>query len=634
MRKLIYVLILASLLNITFDNIPQLKSNSGQAIAKRYYAAVYRYSTKGEQLIEQGKLDQAENYYKGLLRRNRRDQNAKVGLGSVYSAKFQLGAAKKEFEDVLKWNSKHPGAHNGMGLYYYRMTTSSNQEIRNQIPEYYQKAIDEYKTALNFAPNYPEAHNNLGKIYQEQGRLEEAQQEYQKAVDLDPRYGTALVNLGTVYQAKGELDTAADKYKQAIKLNSKDSTAHYHLGDVYQAQGNFNDAIKELQTSLYQNPNSAPVHDKLGEVYEKQGNEAAAINEYRKAINIKPEYTESYLKLSSVFENRGDDEFAIAELRSAINVNPDFTEGKLRVADISTKIGKEDQAIKLYQDILQTDPNNSEALKGIASAYFFKAKKDTVGGIMASPGDYVEAEQALRRAVAANPNDLELHLALLRISDLAGNKELAQNEYNMIASSPAQTPAQSVIRGEALFALNRYKDGEAEFQRALTYTNDSKDILLLGDIFSVNGALPLATAAYSKALSQDPNNVKASKGIDRVKKLDDQSRTDYRAGIAFFKEGQKVAAIDNLRKAAAVNSVQPETRWMLAESFNKEGFYQDALDEYNAYLQLATEATDPKTYKKATKNVSKLTAKLNKMRSNGEQVKVYDQYIQTYRKKY
>lgn len=633
MKKIVFAIVLASLLSATCQTIPQLASRSNVVMAKKLQARVYRYNTKGEQLIELGNLAQAEKYYNSILSRNKSNQDAQVGLGSVYCAQYKLGASEKLFKDVLRRNPKHPGAHNGMGMYYYRLTTSSNQDIRSKTPEYYQKAEDEFKTALRYAPSFPEANNNLGKIYQEQGRLDEAQQQYQKAIDLDPKYGTAIVNMGTIYLAKGEVDAAIAEYKDAIKINSKNSTAHYRLGEAYVAQGKYNDAIKSLQTALYQDQNSAPVHDMLGEAYEKQGNEAAAINEYRKAITIKPEYTSSYLKLADLFENRGDDEFAISELRSAIDVNPDFTEGKLKVADISTNIGKETQAIKMYQDILQTDPNNVEALKGISTAYFFKAKKDTLGGIMASPGDYVEAEQAIRRALVSQPNDLQLHLALLRISDLAGNRDVAQNELNMIASQPANSPAQSIVKGEALFSLGHYKDGNAEFQRALNYTNDTKDVLLLGDIFSVNGDLPLATAAYQKALSADPNNVKASKGIDRVKKLDDQSKTTYRAGMAFYKEGQKVTAIDNLKKAAGINSVEPQTRWFLAESYNKEQFYQNALDEYNAYLELSNHI-DPKQDAKAQKNVTKLTSKIQKMKANGEPIKDFDTFVQTYRKKY
>jgi tetratricopeptide (TPR) repeat protein len=615
-------------------NAAMVENNYGfnAASAKVYTARVYRYNVKGEKLLDQGKLNEAQQYYQKLLRYNSRNLDARVGLGNVYSAKYQLETAEKEFKRVLKSNPKHPGAHNGMGLTYYRLTTSSNQNIRSQIPDLYNKAISEFKTALRYAPNYPEAHNNLGKIYQEQGQIDLAESSYRQALDLDPGYGDALVNLGSIYYAKGELDAAIDQYQKAIKINSKNSTAHYRLGEAYTAQKKYDQALKSLQTSQYLNPNSAPVHDKLGEVYEQQGNEAAAIAEYKKAILIKPEYSESYLKLANLYEYRGDEEFAITELRSAVNVNPNFVEGKLKIANISTNIGKETQAIKQYQEILQTDPSNSEALKGISQAYYNKAKKDSAGGFISSPGDFVDAEQAVRRALAANPNDLGLHLALLRLSDLAGKQEIAEQELRIIAATEPRTPAQSVMKGEALYTLRRYKEGEQEFLKALQYTTQPRDLIYLGDIFAVNGDLKMAKAAYEKTLTVDPNNLKASKGIDRVNKRADESRQDYRAGKAFFNEGQKVAAIDTLKKASAMNTVDPLTRWLLAESYKKEDFYVDAIKEYAAFIELSSNPDD-KLISKAQKNIEKLTKKVDKLKEKGEVVKIYEFYTEQNRLK-
>lgn len=625
------MLAVALLLNIPLTNT---EGNNGMtAQAKTYKASVYRYSAKGEMLIEQGKASQAKTYYQNQVKSNPRDMNAHVGLGSAYSALFQLGAAEKEFKTVLKANPKNPGAHNGMGLLYYRKTTSSNQNLRNKTQDLYQAAINEFKTALRYSPNYPEAHNNLGKIYQEQGNLQDAESEYRNALDLDPNYGTALINLGTIYLAKGEVDSAIANYKQAIKINSSNSNAHYRLGEAYTAQGKYDDAIKELQTALYQNTNSAPVHDQLGEVYSLQGNEAAAITEFNKSITIKPEYSPAYLKLANVYEQRGDDEFAIEKLRSAVNVNPNFTEGKLEIADISNRIGKETQAIKMYQDVLNSDPENVEALKGIASAYYNDAKKESIGGVVA-PGDFVEAEQAIIRALQSQPNDLQLHLALLRLNRITGERQAAQDELNIIIARQAQTPAESVARGEALYAMNNFKDGNDEFNRALNYTTQLPDVLLLADIFAENGNLDLANTAYQKALTIDASNAKASKGIDRVKKLGDTSREQYRAGFGFFKEGQRLTAIDDLRKASAANSVDPTTRWLLGEAYNKEGFYLNAIDQYSAFLQLANPADDQKRYKKTQSTVDKLTQKVNKMRANGEAIKDFDQYVQTNKTKY
>ena len=634
MKKLAITLAVVSLINASLALSPGDTALS-PSYAKTYKGNVYRYSYTGQNLIDQGKLDQAEGYYKKILKRNPNHQNARVGLGNVYSTQYKLDAAEKEYKQVLRANPKHPGAHNGLGLVAYRRTTSSNQSIRNKIPQLYEQAISEFKTALRYAPNFPEAHSNLGRIYQEQGKIDLAEQQYRKALDVDPQYSTAMVRLGSVYYTKGEYEAAIDNYKQAIKVNSGNSTAHYRLGEAYAALGRYDDAIKALNTSIAQNPNSAPAMDKLGEVYEMQGNTAAAINQYRKAILTKPEYNPAYLKLANVFEQRGDEELAISELRSAVAVNPSFTEGKVKIADISTSVGKEVQAIKMYQDVLNQDPNNQDALKGLAKAYFYQAKKDSLGGYVSSPGEFVLAEQSLRRAVALQPNDLELRLALMRMNELAGNRPAAEQELNIIASRIPQTPADSIIKGQALFDLKRYEDAQREFSRALTYSNNPKDVLLMGDIFTQSGNLTMAKEAYTKALALDPNNPKSAKALVRIERLADDARTDYRAGYSFFKEGQRYAAIDNWRKSMGTNSVEPMVRWMLAEAYYKEDFYQDALDEYRAFLALSPRTEkEEKLQRKAAKNVRKLEEKIRDMKYDGDQIKIYDEYVRINRNKY
>jgi len=619
MKKLTFLLSLAIILNSGIIINTQKSTNNSSVYAKTFKASAYKYSTKGEKMIEEGDLDKAEDYYRKLLRWNPRNLDARVGLASVFSAKYQLGTAEKEFKNILKVKPDHPGAHNGLGLVYYRKTTSSNQEIRNQIPALYNQAIEEFKTALKYAPNYAEAHNNLGKIYLEQGRIEEAESSFNQAIDIDNTYSEAITNLGTIYYNRGEIDAAIDKYKEAIKFNSKNSTAHYRLT----RKGKYSEAIQSLQTSKYLYPNSAPVHDKLGEVYELQGNEAAAINEYRKAITIKPEYLPSYIKLSSIFEYRGDDELAVSELRSALDVNSDFSEAKLKIAEISTRIGKESQAIKLYQEVLKDEPENANALKGISQAYFNRAKKESMGGLISSHGDYVDAEIAVRQALRTSPDDLELHLALIRLSQLSGKPDVSKQELSAIASRQPRTPAESIIKGEALYSLGHFSEGSQEFQKALKYTNQIKDVLLLGDIFSVNGDLKMANVAYQKAHSIEPKNLKAIKGIDRVKQLNESSRQHYRQGLAFFKERQRPAAIDSLRKAAAINSVEPMTRWLLAEAYRKEDFIVDAIFEYNAFIELADPVENEKLVKKASKISEKLTSKMQSMLDDQKELKIY-----------
>jgi len=56
-----------------------------------------------------------------------------------------------------------------------------------------------YKKAIELCPTYAEAHNNLGDVYEWQGRFGEAVAQYQEAVRLMPNEPLSYLSLGDVY---------------------------------------------------------------------------------------------------------------------------------------------------------------------------------------------------------------------------------------------------------------------------------------------------------------------------------------------------------------------------------------------------------------------------------------------------
>lgn len=111
------------------------------ACAETYTAQVSKNHTKIENLIERGKYSQAEEYVKKLLDKNPGDIRAKGYLGALYSAQYKLDAAEKKFKKILAEHPENAFAHNGLGMVYYRRTTSSDMQIRKNIREYYNKTF-------------------------------------------------------------------------------------------------------------------------------------------------------------------------------------------------------------------------------------------------------------------------------------------------------------------------------------------------------------------------------------------------------------------------------------------------------------------------------------------------------------
>ncbi|MDD3150232.1 MAG: tetratricopeptide repeat protein, partial [Candidatus Gastranaerophilales bacterium] len=195
-----------------------------------YTSKVSKTYVQIDKLIEKGKYDEALLKVNEMLAENPDNLQARTTLGNIYSAQYKLDGAYREYIKVLKQDSDNADAHNGLGLVYYRKTTSSNMDVIKNKSKFYELSLMEFENAIKSNPKHYQAYNNAGKIYKEIGNIDKAQKYFDKAVEIEPQFSNAVENSGTALFAKNQTDAAIEKYKQSIKLNPKNSSAYYHLG--------------------------------------------------------------------------------------------------------------------------------------------------------------------------------------------------------------------------------------------------------------------------------------------------------------------------------------------------------------------------------------------------------------------
>lgn len=122
-----------------------------------------------------------------------------------------------------------------------------------------QKAEEAYRKALQLAPTYGPAANNLAYLMLQNGEnadvaLSLAQIARQKMPDSP----NAADTLAWVYYRKGVYGMAAGLLEEALQKAPDNLTYHYHIGMVYQKQNKRAEARKHLRRALELNPN-APV---------------------------------------------------------------------------------------------------------------------------------------------------------------------------------------------------------------------------------------------------------------------------------------------------------------------------------------------------------------------------------------
>ena len=147
----------------------------------------------------------------------------------------------------------------------------------------------EYQEALNLNPQEANAHANLGIILAQQNRYDEAIAQFQQALAIRPNFGRALNNLAVALYSKGRLDDALATYRQAEAINPYYPQIHFNLGRLLLQMGHLDEARSELEKALQTAPESVAALNDLGIVLLKQGHREDALAQFQKALALQPD---------------------------------------------------------------------------------------------------------------------------------------------------------------------------------------------------------------------------------------------------------------------------------------------------------------------------------------------------------
>jgi type IV pilus biogenesis/stability protein PilW len=156
---------------------------------------------------------------------------------------YQLGAealqagrreeALREFEEALRADEGHAGAHLGRGVVY-------------QFYGKPEEAERDYRRALELDPQMSDAHNALGQLLAQTGRLEQAVAEFDLALG-NMLYREAYVarcNKGQALYEMGRRQEGLSEIKACVAVAPRYCRAHRELGRIELAEGRLQPALQ------------------------------------------------------------------------------------------------------------------------------------------------------------------------------------------------------------------------------------------------------------------------------------------------------------------------------------------------------------------------------------------------------
>ncbi len=175
------------------------------------------------------KQQQAANpEYQQKLQQEQKEQKEFQGLKSLYDGGMQDMEQKNYADAVTKFEQALPLAKGKNQVAVEEQLADAYHKTRQ-----YDKSLETYQKVLALDPNNAGVHNNLGNLYADMNKTEEAKAEFQKAAEIDPAGASKYYfNLGAIMYNQGKMDDSAEAFKKAISLDPKYADAYFWLGQA------------------------------------------------------------------------------------------------------------------------------------------------------------------------------------------------------------------------------------------------------------------------------------------------------------------------------------------------------------------------------------------------------------------
>ncbi len=304
-------------------------------------------------------------------------------------------------------------------MYEEQVATYGRSDLAN-------KAIEEYRAAIDADPNSAYLTSGLAELYAKTGRIRDAVVEAQDIIKKNPNNLEARRLLGRIYlrslgdmQAGNGSDSvlklAIEQYEQIIRLQPESMEDHLLLGRLYRlnndlqkAEAEFKTAVKlqpdseeavttlaylynelgdtgraaEVLSSVPKNGRSAKLYSALGYTYEQQKQYKKAIDAYRHAIELDRDNLDAIRGLAENLLSDGQTDAALEQYKVIADANPEDAQTYVRIAEIYRKQGKFEPALENLKKASSMVPDSIEVPYNIASIYQAQGRYDDAIPIM------------------------------------------------------------------------------------------------------------------------------------------------------------------------------------------------------------------------------------------------------------
>lgn len=263
-------------------------------------------------------------------------------------------SAKAALEQALQKNPKNGTASYYMGVALENLGDKTGAEQR-------------YKDALRDAPEIAEAAVNLGALYLDANRWDDALEVTKAALAHRSNDPALHANMAVALRGKGDKEGAAAHYEQAVKVVGDNAELRYAYGSLLLELGYKQRAAVELKAALGAAGNNRALLASIGRLLGAAGSFADCVAALDRAISAADD-AELRVRRGLCRHSLNDESGAKTDFEAATKLDPKFGPAHYYFGEALLAAGKAAQAAKEFDAAATAAPESELGKKAKAQA--------------------------------------------------------------------------------------------------------------------------------------------------------------------------------------------------------------------------------------------------------------------------
>jgi Flp pilus assembly protein TadD len=577
------------------------------------------YADLGSIQLVSGNREAAEAAFRRAVEIAPRSADAHLSLANFLWAVGKADEAKQELSKALEIEPRNAVANRAMALYYLLTGKPEGAEpylktvvdvtkapaTKLFLAEYYIRSAREADARAVLEPltkekdSFEAASLRLAQLDLIARKEADAARRVDAVLAKSPNSAPALVVSARVVLAQGDAIGALRKVQAAITADPQSGEAQYVLGQTYLALNRTDEAVSAFNESLKINPKTQAPRLALAQTQLKAGKADDAAQLATEILSADPGQLDARLLLVQALVMKHDLAAADRQIKILLANRPDSSAVQTAAGLIAALRNDAEGSRTAYRQALAAEPNNVSALSGLLNVETTTHKFSVARGVIEDRlkekpndptlmvlaaqtyyaiGEADETEKMLRKAIEAEPGNIQAYGMLGKLYYQQGRLDLARKDLEELTKNQPKSVAAQTMLGTVLELQNRVEDAKDRYGRAL----------------ALDPRAPVAANNLAWLSAQTDGNLDVALQLAQTAKSQMPTRheVDDTLGWIYYKKGLASLAVGSLKNSVTSQPDNPMYLYHLGMAYARNGEKKNARDTLEKALRVGQNKFD------------------------------------------